>query len=1056
MNEEDTGIGIPPQPASQLALPSQQPQDIEEPLGLNSNRPNKGNQKGRDALVQQVHRERNHDSLMEKDEDENLEIGEDDEDPTATLSWTSSNVSLSPDLQHFLLATGSTASSQQNCEVDENGEAKCGVGDETDTSHNDNAIDRLIGSNDVGANDIGTGCSVIQGIGVLGMQSALHGVNTNNSNATMQFVYPEDKDGEPIVDESVLKILATSSSHDTADDEDKNHEDDEDDDPVMLGGDETTLSPNHRVEKKPPPTSPSFFPHFQHTLGPVKVNNASLVHSPGTFSDKDDPNGPDHRSNDESMPLFHRHGRLPSTIAEEGCELPAMVYPNEDGDNNSTVDSSNSLRMHHLGPRHSTIYTGTGPRSPPRSRNVTLLHHGGGTIDECSTHPSPWEATSDSLNTDTDDTKKNNPNGNSPLRLSLSETQPHHGNDDRDPMSFNPHFSSTKGLERISRLVLPTKQYTGAATWIGFWAMLFVTCANYVLTPMRDAMALQVGVQHIPKLTLASTVLAVVSSVPIGWLFEAPDPSRRRLWKRMGLTRGETQGTSLALFYRIFAWIVIAYAIGFMCLEWIRSPSREFNQVESKVDKLNTTVSNFWVLRFLNVTRLWSSLGPSMFIAFFLIVHLMKLHCLSLVWGVTTEAMEYEDVAREQYQKAMKGRMSGGIPSPPMESQKMRLKRLSLIGFGGTVGGIMGSFLASTMAQFLRVPGLLLLAAFLLEISAELSIEMGRIMKKHWEGQQQLFQSSNDLVALDPSMHRSSSLGSMKRISSGNSLNRVQSTSDLGVAKSPAQSAMSRRGSSTNNLSASVTSLPDPEKNNEDSFSQRMLRGIRTILRSRLLMAIFTYNALYASTNVLLSFQRAALIAGRKTDTTVQADTAFLANINMASSAAIFALQASGIGATVAHCCGSRGTLTLMPIVRLLGVIALAWWHRISGGQTPNLLVFLVADECCKVMNLAVAKPVRESLWRGLSNEARYEAKPIVDTLANRWGGGSAAFLVSFVDKTLDLFGAVPSEINGMRSVFGFPPVLFLCVVISTWWTVVSADLGHIRMKIDLELKKRQ
>jgi ATP/ADP translocase len=134
----------------------------------------------------------------------------------------------------------------------------------------------------------------------------------------------------------------------------------------------------------------------------------------------------------------------------------------------------------------------------------------------------------------------------------------------------------------------------------------------------------------------------------------------------------------------------------------------------------------------------------------------------------------------------------------------------------------------------------------------------------------------------------------------------------------------------------------------------------------------------------------------------------------------------------------------------------LAWWHRFSNGKAPNLLVFLVVDECCKIMNLAVAKPVRESLWRGLSNEARYEAKPIVDTLANRWGGGSAAFFVSFVDKTLDLFGGVAQEPGGIRTVFGFPPVLFLCVFISAWWAVVSADLGQIRKSIDLELKKRQ
>ena len=95
-------------------------------------------------------------------------------------------------------------------------------------------------------------------------------------------------------------------------------------------------------------------------------------------------------------------------------------------------------------------------------------------------------------------------------------------------------------------------------------------------------------------------------------------------------------------------------------------------------------------------------------------------------------------------------------------------------------------------------------------------------------------------------------------------------------------------------------------------------------------------------------------------------------------------------------------------------------------------------------------------MWRGLSAEARYEAKPIVDTLANRWGGGSAAFLVSFINRITDLTGLGVVKENGERSIFGFPPVLLLCMVISAWWTAVSADVGNIRRKIDLELKKQQ
>ena len=111
-------------------------------------------------------------------------------------------------------------------------------------------------------------------------------------------------------------------------------------------------------------------------------------------------------------------------------------------------------------------------------------------------------------------------------------------------------------------------------------------------------------------------------------------------------------------------------------------------------------------------------------------------------------------------------------------------------------------------------------------------------------------------------------------------------------------------------------------------------------------------------------------------------------------------------------------------------------------------------DECTRVINLAVAKPVRENLWRGLSNEARYEAKPIVDTLANRWGAGSASFCVSVVNKTLLWLGL--ATLGTDPSVFGLTPNLFLCLLVAAWWAMVSLDLGQVRKRIDVELKKHQ
>ncbi|KAL9186131.1 hypothetical protein ACHAXT_005369 [Thalassiosira profunda] len=746
---------------------------------------------------------------------------------------------------------------------------------------------------------------------------------------------------------------------------------------------------------------------------------------------------------------------------------------------------------------------------------------------------------------------------------------------------FTPNCLSGRVLTALSKKFVPrSRQHThGGSALAGFLALLLVTCANYMLGPMRDAAALAVGVSHIPALTLASTVLALGSSVPVGWLFEAPNPMRRRVWKRMGLTRGETQGTSLALFYRVFAFLLLSYALGFSIVDKFgkRNGSDSGGEEEEGGEESATALVGTFFLRllggaglpvtsilatleriagdFLGMSQLVSCTGvhaylelyadesiPALFlracacvvnhfgkviyIMFFLVVHLMKLHSLSLIWGVTTEAMEYEENAerrRSAIQKqamarqssagglVMMGRQdnpggdgvsagkkssaSNGSSTKPSKSS-LRLKRLGFVGFGGTLGGILGGVIASFAAHILHLSGLLIVAAILLEISANLSIELGRIMQRHWE-EQMRYQSCGDLTSLasgdsladqptvDSSMRKSVSMGSMKRVasssgmSSGNLASLAEQHLQQGKRSSNSNlaSLAEQQGSSGGGMARanSIGTMPLPSEDKGDltsqqgadqqtliddnSFKQRLLRGITTILRSRLLMAIFTYNALYASTSVLLSFQRAELVANRSTSgaTSAISNTAFLAKINTASSVAVFALQASGLGAYIANRCGQRGALALMPIIRLCGVILLGWWHFTSNGKPPDLILFLAIDEFTKVINFAIAKPVRENLWRGLSAEARYEAKPIVDTLANRWGGGSAAFLVSFINRITGLTGlGVRVKENGERTIFGFPPVLLLCMIISAWWTAVSADVGNIRRKIDLELKKQQ
>ena len=329
-------------------------------------------------------------------------------------------------------------------------------------------------------------------------------------------------------------------------------------------------------------------------------------------------------------------------------------------------------------------------------------------------------------------------------------------------------------LSLLSNLTSRTTPHS-ASSLAGFLALLLVTCANYVLGPMRDAAALAVGVRNIPLLTLISTVLALGSSVPVGWLFEAPDPKRRRVWRKLGLTRGETQGTSLALFYRVFAFLLVSYALGFWMVErndggngarqqqqlsqhgeigemdgegiveesllsWLgiltmRSLSMAglpmervlttFRPLCQSCNNISTHLSQsiqryqslpLSTLCLRTISTGINQFGSIIYVMFFLVVHLMKLHSLSLIWGVTTEAMEYEENAerrkRMEEKKGSMGRcssagglvLSGSQGGLGKEVEKetlrneggktshsaVRLKRLGFVGFGGTLGGILG------------------------------------------------------------------------------------------------------------------------------------------------------------------------------------------------------------------------------------------------------------------------------------------------------------------------------------------------------------------------------
>lgn len=282
------------------------------------------------------------------------------------------------------------------------------------------------------------------------------------------------------------------------------------------------------------------------------------------------------------------------------------------------------------------------------------------------------------------------------------------------------------------------------ATFAGFLSLLILTMSNYMLGPMRDAAALKVGVSYIPMLTLVSTILALASSVPVGWLFEAPNPERKgRKWRgRIGLTRGETQGTSLALFLRCFAVCLFGYAFSFKLMDLMRLGSggggggqqdssennveqyhedRNLNQngpaVAFLMDELyqlliwndNETLTAY-VMKM--VSFVLSKFGKAFYVMFFLVVHLMKLHSISLMWGVTSEAMEYEEQAeirarkRERQQFGTVGGSHTTTGTMEMETEKASGEQ-SVNGGSSKVGGKSRSVLLHECCLFLFISCLL-------------------------------------------------------------------------------------------------------------------------------------------------------------------------------------------------------------------------------------------------------------------------------------------------------------------------------------------------------------
>jgi hypothetical protein len=106
---------------------------------------------------------------------------------------------------------------------------------------------------------------------------------------------------------------------------------------------------------------------------------------------------------------------------------------------------------------------------------------------------------------------------------------------------------------------------------------------------------------------------------------------------------------------------LFGYAFSFQLVDWMKLGGHHLQQQEQQqnheenvpaliMDELyqllvwnNNETMMGYVMKI--VSFVLSKFGKAFYVMFFLVVHLMKLHSISLMWGVTSEAMEYEEQA---------------------------------------------------------------------------------------------------------------------------------------------------------------------------------------------------------------------------------------------------------------------------------------------------------------------------------------------------------------------------------------------------------------------------
>ena len=174
---------------------------------------------------------------------------------------------------------------------------------------------------------------------------------------------------------------------------------------------------------------------------------------------------------------------------------------------------------------------------------------------------------------------------------------------------------------------------------------------------------------------------------------------------------------------------------------------------------------------------------------------------------------------------------------------------------------------------------------------------------------------------------------------------------------------------------------------NHEPIGGSIVAGLTLLVRSPYLLGIALFVILLASVSTFLYFEQAELIANAVPDPVRQ--TQLFSAIDALVQALTLVVQLL-VTARLAKKMGVTVLLTAIPVVMVLGFGLL-----MVAAALPMLLLVVILR---RVGEYALARPGREMLFTRVSQEERYKAKNVIDTVVYRGGDAFSAWIRTAVD----------------------------------------------------------